>query len=430
NKGAALYGFNKVEKEAALDKKGRFRIDLPLDAPAEVTFIHGDEATYLYLEPGDNVSVTLNTEQFDETVKYEGKAAANNNFMAQYFLKFLENSQEKAKVKYTRLANAPTQDYMQYLDSIATAKNAFFKKHESKLSKSFQHYFSNRISYEMANEKLNYPDFKKYYTQKEVELPADYYSFLEKVKVQNDSAVMMSSYLNFLNNFLFYEVQRLRKDAQVQTYKFYNAKYAVVDLYLTGKVREVIMAEVLKSAISHLPFKESEALYTGFKQTVNDKELLDYVAKKYDKKKLLAEGANAPIFTLKDTSGKTVSLADFKGKIVYLDFWASWCGPCMQEAPHAVKLQEKFAGKDVVFLYVSTDDNDEAWRKAIRSKNLQKGVHLISKKSAENVQEKYDVEGIPSYFLIGRDGKIINGNASRPSDEITVELLNEALVQQ
>ncbi|RYD75312.1 MAG: TlpA family protein disulfide reductase, partial [Sphingobacteriales bacterium] len=294
----------------------------------------------------------------------------------------------------------------------------------------FKSYFSNRISYETANEKLNYPDYKKYYTKKETVLPADYYSFLQSVKIQNDSALNLSGYLNFLDNFLYYEVQRLKKDTQTSIYKFHDAKYALAELYFTGKTREVILTQILNSAINYQPIKESEAIYNRFVSDVKDKDLAAFINKKHEKKKLLSEGAVAPHFDLKDTSGKAVSLADFKGKIVYMDFWASWCGPCMQEAPFAVKLQEKFAGKEVVFLYSSTDEDSEAWKNAIRNKKLQNGVHLISKASAENVQEKYDVNGIPSYFLIGRDGKIINSNASRPSDDKTVELLNNALTQK
>lgn len=430
NKGAAVYEFNKVEKEATLDKKGKFKIELPLDAPAEVTLAHGDEVTQMFLEPGDEVSISLDTEQFDESIKYTGKSAANNIFIAKYFLAFIDGGQEKAQAKYNRLANAPTGNYMGFLDSLQSAKVKFYEQSKTGLSAAFKNYFTNQLVYEAANEKLNYPDFKEYYTRKKTELPADYYQFLKDVKIQNDSALMMSAYLNFLDNYLFYQVQRLANESQIREYKFTNAKYALADLYFKGKTRDVMLAQVAHNGVSQLPFAEGEKLYNNFKAEVKDKDLVSFVTQKYDRKKLLAEGAAAPTFTLKDTSGKTVSLQDFKGKIVYMDFWASWCGPCMREAPYAVKLQEQFAGKDIVFLYVSTDEDDESWKKAIRTKNLQKGVHLISKKSAENVQDKYDVDGIPSYFLIGRDGKIINGNASRPSSEETVEMLNKALSQK
>ena len=429
NKGAAIYNFNEVKKEALLDKKGRFKIEIPLDAPAEVTFLHGYEMTFMFLEPGDEIAVFVDTKQFDETIKYTGKGAASNNFMAQYFLKFIESSPEQSKAKYTRLANIDAQNYLAWKDSLETEKRGFYEKNAIGVTGNFKSYFTNKISYESANEKLNYPDFKKYYTQKETELPADYYQFLKNVRVQNDSALMMSEYLNFLHNLLFYEVKHTWKDAQLKEIKFYPMKYQLAKMMLTGKAQEVILAGITKDALGYMPFTESVNLYSDFKTAVKDKDLLNFVAEKYEKKKLLAEGATAPAFSLKDTSGKTVSLQDFKGKIVYMDFWASWCGPCMKEAPYAVKLQQQFKNKDIVFLYVSTDESDEDWIKAIRAKNLGNGIHLLSKSTAENVQDIYDVSGIPSYFLIGRDGKILNGSASRPSDEKTVELLNNALAQ-
>ena len=92
---------------------------------------------------------------------------------------------------------------------------------------------------------------------------------------------------------------------------------------------------------------------------IKDTASLALIELQYRQTSALFPGNNASVFTLKTRDGKNVSLTDFKGKVVYLDFWASWCGPCMMEMPSAKKLQDTFAKQDVVFLYVSVDDNLE-----------------------------------------------------------------------
>lgn len=120
-----------------------------------------------------------------------------------------------------------------------------------------------------------------------------------------------------------------------------------------------------------------------------------------------------------DLNGEPVRLEDFRGKVVYVDFWASWCGPCKQQFPYSKDLHEKFSQKQlkqVVFLYISIDDQEDRWKAAIQQFGLE-GKHAISRGGwSSPVTRKFGISSIPRYMLIGKDGRVVDDNAKRPSD--------------
>lgn len=129
------------------------------------------------------------------------------------------------------------------------------------------------------------------------------------------------------------------------------------------------------------------------------------------------QGKPAPDFKLENLEGGQTSLSDFKGKVVYLDIWATWCRPCLEEMKKGKKLKEAFSdNKDVVFLYVSIDSDAEKWKKYVKSNNIH-GVHLISREGNEDqLRDRYALEYIPRFVLIDKQGNIVQFNAKYPSD--------------
>ncbi|MDF2191410.1 TlpA disulfide reductase family protein [Paraflavitalea sp. CAU 1676] len=117
-----------------------------------------------------------------------------------------------------------------------------------------------------------------------------------------------------------------------------------------------------------------------------------------------------PSFTVVDTTGKKVSLKNFKGQYVLVDFWASWCGPCRKENPNIVKAYQKYHDKGFEVVAISLDDKRAAWIKAIQTDKLP-WIHLSDLQAwKSDLVMQYGIKSIPTSFLVDKDGKIIAKN--------------------
>ncbi len=127
----------------------------------------------------------------------------------------------------------------------------------------------------------------------------------------------------------------------------------------------------------------------------------------------------APSFAFNSIEGKRVSLADMKGKYLYVDIWATWCRPCLQQLPAMKELEEKYRGTDIEFVSISVDnDRDMAkWQKMVQEKQMG-GIQLFAGKGTSFHQD-YNISSIPKFLLIGKEGEIINEDAPRPMDYAT-----------
>lgn len=129
-------------------------------------------------------------------------------------------------------------------------------------------------------------------------------------------------------------------------------------------------------------------------------------------------------FQYADANGKMHSLSDYKGKVVVVDVWATWCAPCKAEIPHLEKLQEEMKGKDVVFISVSFDTDEAAWKKFIKEKSLG-GLQLISHRQGPLVDD-YKIDAVPRFMVFSKDGKTISTDAPRPSSPELKEMIEDS----
>lgn len=135
---------------------------------------------------------------------------------------------------------------------------------------------------------------------------------------------------------------------------------------------------------------------------------------------------------LSDLSGQKIRFDDLlkqlQGKVVYIDFWASWCAPCRQGLPDAKRLRQEYSGKDVAFVYLSTDKNGPAWEKAVKEERIDRLEYnyRVLNQNAETLR-LLEVNQIPRFMIFDKAGKLVEPNAPRPGTEEIRDLFHRYL---
>lgn len=135
----------------------------------------------------------------------------------------------------------------------------------------------------------------------------------------------------------------------------------------------------------------------------------------------LPPGSMSPDFKYISIKGDTCSLKDFRGKYVYIDVWATWCGPCCKEIPFLQDLEKKMKKKNIVFVSISCDANRMTWARIVKEKKMG-GVQLHMRNDT-SFKEAYGITGIPRFILLDKEGRIVNAYMTRPSDPATTKTL-------
>jgi thiol-disulfide isomerase/thioredoxin len=160
-----------------------------------------------------------------------------------------------------------------------------------------------------------------------------------------------------------------------------------------------------------------------------DEENKAEITEKYNKVQNLVKGQSAPTFNYIDYAGGKMSMDDLKGKYIYFDIWATWCGPCIREIPYLKETEEKYSESNIQFVSVSIDaiKDFEKWKEFIVDKELG-GIQLYADGDwKSSIITDYAIEGIPRFILVDPEGNIVSADAPRPSDSKLTEMLDGLL---
>lgn len=384
--------------------------------------------TELHLESRDQVSMTIDTAA---NIKFSGKGAVKQEIL------YADKKREAglwSKVDFEKIS---ANEFFKLFNQMSEASISFLTANRQKVSPVFYKDQMTNFLYAKKSRAFGMPGTLSLFGQRKLStaIPDGYWGLDKDVK--KDDAVLSNkayakfmtyTYVDFLRYKALYEQGML--DSTLSIEKRTAMNYELIEKHFTGKLRSLALGNTLQAA------------FTRAKDVVVFKPLLDkYLAQyavaedaektqtRYNNFAKTNVGKVPPFFTLKDQDGKDVTLKDFAGKVVYMDFWASWCGPCRYEMKNgSPKLHAKFKdNKDVVFLYISIDDRIDLWKKAIAEDKIE-GLHLLSTGGFKSpVGKAFNIVGVPHYIIIGRDGKIFDNNAPRPSQDVTQTKINEAL---
>lgn len=210
-----------------------------------------------------------------------------------------------------------------------------------------------------------------------------------------------------------------------------NFNVVASDTSLPPHSKKLILYNILR--IWHMPGfikspEQIEPYYGTFLSVTADTAALEQLKSEFSYLYAAPEGISTGDMVLTDTEGGTTTLesvlAKHKGKVVYVDFWASWCGPCIGTMPAALQLREEYKGKNVVFVYLGFNDRRDAWKSAVKKHRTDYlGENYLIMNQDADLLSKLKLKQIPWYIIYDKTGKLVNPNAPRPGDqEIKAEL--------
>jgi thiol-disulfide isomerase/thioredoxin len=401
-----------LRAQIAISQEGTFMDTLDSDA-GYYTLYHGRDKVTLYLNKGDHIVITSDGADFANSLQFTGDGAT----IAEYL------GGKSALID--SLKGSSTDFYSLDEDNFNKKINDMKKSLESNLEDMIDldpNFFlleKQDIHFNQLSYLGNYQSAHRYYADNEdFEETGKFKKLINNEDLDNETNYKSSpSYRNLISS--QYEENMYGDEALGTMNEILKLKSPSIKSYL-GKTL----------AYNISPGNEdNQALIDGIGQLVTDEEFKIKLAEKYVKIQSLGAGSPSPEFTnYEDHAGGTKSLSDYKGKYVYVDVWATWCGPCLGEIPSLKKAEEAYHGKNIEFVSISIDkvkDHDK-WIKMVNEKELG-GSQLMADNAWESkFVTDYVIDGIPRFILIDPDGNIVSGDAPRPSDEKLSEFFKES----
>lgn len=409
--------------EFPIDKDGTFSIPVSMTYPGIVTLKSNDYqfiAGAILLQGGE-IHLTADYTKVKETLEYHGSNSGLNNFNFQW-----QKLNDPAKGELRKQAKS----YMQLkngMDSLQTVSMRMLNDFQStqKLSKEELIWLRSKIHYE----KYSFLNRKAYGIKAKPGDPS--YQLFETLNLEDHEAVLLSpTYVNVLLSFILHEVNALGmyyskfKDNS----EYFETFYQVIHERLTGTVHDVMLSIFISNLLNN--FEEgAPKFYERYLVDCKSPDMIKKTSEVYDEHlEIKNQDLSDNVVLISTGQEKPLEvLSRFKNQVLLLDFWASWCSPCIYGIPHTKKLAEHYKDSEVSVVYIGYDDQESNLINAIK-KHQMDGIHIILDK-AETVswRKEFSIRGIPTYVLINKEGEVIPMDNSHQLNKDTYTIIDSLL---
>ncbi|MCI6550800.1 MAG: TraB/GumN family protein [Prevotella sp.] len=253
---------------------------------------------------------------------------------------------------------------------------------------------------------------------------AEYQKYLEMIDVNNP-------YYDRFNLISNYVTGKIPQDCREKGLSYYGieAMRAIQTYVKDRKTRLQLQSNIAQEVLTE-ENKDIDTFWNAFKE-FGDADVVKALETKVNALKNTESGMKAPVCEFNDINGKTHKSSDFEGKVLYIDFWATWCGPCKQEIPHMAKLYDHYKNNPkIAIISISIDTNVEAWRKMV-TKDKPEWPQFVAE-GAQNMKMSNDwgITAIPRFIILNADGTIRSANATRPSSPNIIQELDAIIAEQ
>lgn len=408
---AVVYNMTVDEMELSADGHAEWTYDGTDALYAKVYY--GENFKNIYVEKGDSVNISFDAGDFQGTCAITGGKEKANAYLNQVTIVNLPDDDFKL----------PFADYLAKAErKMAQMKRLLSVRKLAGEGGNFEALEEGRITYFYACSLLMYPISHAFVAQDTVWRPDDaYYAALKKYVREDERLADVQEYRDFMIEMahIFDPDGCTERDP----YRKLVAEMAYIGEHIqSDRLRQRLIFHLARTWVDGFGVKDIADLENMFYTYVTDPGMVAAYKTACAKWNITAPGRPSPDFQGTDVDGKTYSLKDFRGKYLYIDMWATWCGPCRQELPYLKQLEAKYRGRNITFLSLSIDHDRAKWTEKVRSGTLTGTQLLIGRGS--RFQRDYGITGIPHFILIDPQGRIVNASMTRPSSDDTEKILN------
>jgi thiol-disulfide isomerase/thioredoxin len=418
-----LEGIN-FSKKIPLQSNGAFSDTLDLPYEGMYYLLLTDEKSYfVYLEQGFNLQIETEADDFINAMKFNGTGKEENNYMIQKN-KVIESKFGNPS-NFKDVLTAYAVDEKTFIQTIEDLKIRLLNKLESSKIKN-QKFVTNEkkeIDFFGLNCFEKYAPYHGYATANNEFKTSDSFPKVADDFDMNDEETFKHSYA--YRGLIGAVFERFIYNTPAEGQTSFDRGMEKLQTVKSKMIRSELTKNMLDEL--NLAAKDIDKVYKGIIANSTDSTFNQKVTQKYETLKKISKGAASPTFDYENVTGGKTSLESLKGKFVYFDVWATWCGPCIAEIPALKEVEKEYHGKNIEFVSISIDERKdfEKWKKMVADKEL-KGIQLIADNAWESeFVKKYAIDGIPRFILIDTEGKIVSADAPRPSDLKLKELLTE-----